>query len=76
MKEKIQEELEEIYNYDIFRINVSTTGVRNNYLIEVTFLLREESFNFIYTYDSSMSINWNIKQIENTIDIDIFFIFL
>ena len=68
--EKIQELIEKIYNYDILRINVSFTDVKNIYLIEGTFLLREEeSFNFLYSYDSSMSIEWNIKHIENIIDV-------
>ena len=67
---KIQELIENIYNYDILRINVSLTDIINIYLIDVTFLLREEvSFNFLYSYDLSKSIEWNIKHIENIIDV-------
>lgn len=67
---KIQELIENIYNYDILRINVSLTDIINIYLIDVTFLLREEvSFNFPYSYDLSKSIEWNIKHIENIIDV-------
>lgn len=67
---KIQELIEKIYNYDILRINVSLTDVINIYLIEGTFLLREEeNFNFLYSYDLSKSIEWNIKHIENIIDV-------
>lgn len=67
---KIQELIEKIYNYDILRINVSLTDIINIYLIDVTFLLREEvSFNFLYSYDLSKSIEWNIKHIENIIDV-------
>lgn len=68
MEEKIQELIEKIYNYDILRVTVSFNDFRE-YIIEGTFLLREEvSFNFLYTYDSSMSIEWNINYIENIID--------
>lgn len=68
MEEKIQELIEKLYNYDILRIKVSFKDF-GKYIIEGTFLLREEvSFNFLYSYDSSMSIEWNIKQIENIID--------
>lgn len=69
MEEKIQELIEKIYNYDILRVTVSFKDF-GKYIIEGTFLLREEvSFNFLYSYDSSMSIEWNIKYIENIIDI-------
>lgn len=68
MEEKIQELIEKLYNYDILRIKVSFKDF-GKYIIEGTFLLREEvSFNFLYSYDSSMSIEWNIKHIENIID--------
>ena len=68
MEEKIQELIEKIYNYDILRVQVTFKDF-GKYIIEGTFLLREEvSFNFLYSYDSSMSIEWNIKQIENIID--------
>ena len=69
MEEKIQELIEKLYNYDILRIKVSFKDF-GKYIIEGTFLLREEvSFNFLYSYDSSMSIEWNIKHIENIIDV-------
>lgn len=68
MEEKIQELIEKIYNYDILRVKVSFKDFRK-YIIEGTFLLREKvSFNFLYSYYSNMSIEWNIKQIENIID--------
>ena len=68
MEEKIQELIEKLYNYDILRIEVSFKDFEK-YIIEGTFLLREEvSFNFLYSYDSSMSIECNIKQIEKIID--------
>lgn len=68
MEEKIEELIEKIYNYDILRVKVSFKDF-GKYIIEGTFLLREEvSFNFLYSYDSSMSIEWNIKHIENIID--------
>lgn len=68
MEEKIQELIEKLYNYDILRIKVSFKDF-GKYIIEGTFLVREEiSFNFLYSYDSSMSIEWNIKHIENIID--------
>lgn len=69
MEEKIQELIEKLYNYDILRIKVSFKDF-GKYIIEGTFLLREEvSFNFLYSYDSNMSIEWNIKHIENIIDV-------
>lgn len=69
MEEKIQELIEKLYNYDILRIKVAFKEF-GKYIIEVTFLVREEvSFNFLYSYDSSMSIECNIKQIENIIDV-------
>ena len=69
MEEKIQELIEKIYNYDILRVKVLFKDF-GKYIIEGTFLLREEvSFNFLYSYDSSMSIEWNIKHIENIIDV-------
>lgn len=69
MEEKIQELIEKIYNYDILRIKVTFKDF-GKYIIEGTFLVREEiSFNFLYSYDSSMSIEWNIKHIENIIDV-------
>ena len=68
MEEKIQELIEKLYNYDILRIKVSFKDFEK-YIIEGTFLVREEiSFNFLYSYDSSMSIEWNINKIENIID--------
>lgn len=68
MEEKIQELIEKIYNYDILRVRVLFKDF-GKYIIDGTFLLREEvSFNFLYSYDSSMSIEWNIKHIENIID--------
>ena len=69
MEEKIQELIEKIYNYDILRVRVLFKDF-GKYIIDVTFLLREElSFNFLYSYASSMSIEWNIKHIENIIDV-------
>ena len=69
MEEKIRELIEKIYNYDILRVQVSFKDF-GKYIIEGTFLLREEvSFNFLYSYDSSMSIEKNIKHIENIIDV-------
>lgn len=69
MEEKIQELIEKIYNYDILRVQVLFKDF-GKYIIEGTFLLREEvSFNFLYSYDSSMSIEKNIKHIENIIDV-------
>lgn len=68
MEEKIQELIEKLYNYDILRVTVSFKDFEK-YIIEGTFLVREEiSFNFLYSYYSNMSIEWNIKQIENIID--------
>lgn len=68
MEEKIQELIEKIYNYDILRVRVLFKDF-GKYIIDGTFLLREElSFNFLYSYDSSMSIECNIKHIENIID--------
>lgn len=68
MEEKIQELIEKIYNYDILRVQVLFKDF-GKYIIEGTFLLREEvSFNFLYSYNSSMSIEYNIQQIENIID--------
>lgn len=69
MEEKIQELIEKIYNYDILRVTVSFKDF-GKYIIEGTFLVREEiSFNFLYSYDSSISIECNIKHIENIIDV-------
>ena len=68
MEEKIQELIEKIYNYDILSVRVLFKDF-GKYIIEGTFLLREEvSFKLLYSYDSSMSIEWNIKEIENIID--------
>ena len=68
MEEKIQELIEKIYNYEILRVTVLFKDF-GKYIIDGTFLLREEiSFNFLYSYDSRMSIEWNIKHIENIID--------
>ena len=68
MEEKIQELIEKIYNYEILRVTVLFKDF-GKYIIDGTFLLREEiNFNFLYSYDSRMSIEWNIKHIENIID--------
>lgn len=69
MEEKIQEEIEKKYYNKIISIDVTFKDFRL-YIIEciIHFQKAECKFNFCYKYYPNMSIEWNIKEIENIID--------
>lgn len=68
MEEEIQDKIRKKYNEEILRIEVSFKEFRN-YIIEGTLLFRNAiGFNFLYKYDSNMSIENNIFNIEKIID--------